>query len=75
MPELPAVSGREVARALQRAGFEQVRVVGSHATFINHETGARTTVPLWNKDLRTGTLRRILSNAKLTVAEFRAFLK
>lgn len=30
MPRLPAVSGKDVVRALEKAGFTLVRVRGSH---------------------------------------------
>lgn len=37
----------------------------------NPETERRTTVPMGSKDLHEGTLRGILKQAGLTVAEFR----
>lgn len=75
MPTLPAVSGNQVARALRRAGFVRLRQVGSHATFQHPDTGRRTIVKMGSKDLKTGTLQGILSQAGITEAEFIALLK
>jgi predicted RNA binding protein YcfA (HicA-like mRNA interferase family) len=75
MPKLPAVSGKQVARALERGGFVRLRQVGSHATFQHSETGHRTLVKMGSRDLKTGTLHGILEQAGLTDAEFLALLK
>jgi predicted RNA binding protein YcfA (HicA-like mRNA interferase family) len=75
MPNLPAVSGNQVARALRRGGFVRLRQVGSHATFQHPETGRRTLVKMGSKDLKAGTLHGILEQAGLTDAEFLSLLK
>jgi predicted RNA binding protein YcfA (HicA-like mRNA interferase family) len=70
-PKLPVVSGREVVRALQRAGFVVDRRVGSHVTMVNAATARRATLPVHgSEDLPPGTLRSILRQAGLTVDEF-----
>ena len=44
MTRLPRLSGREVVEALRRAGFDLVRVKGSHH-FLRHADGRVTVVP------------------------------
>jgi predicted RNA binding protein YcfA (HicA-like mRNA interferase family) len=68
---LPTVNGKQVIRALKRAGFVVSRTSGSHCRLV-HTTDPRrnVTVPMHRTDLRPGTLRSILAQAGLTVAEF-----
>lgn len=69
---LPALKAREVIRALQRAGFVISRTSGSHCRLIHViDQSLRVTVPLHgSSDLKRGTLRAIIAQAGLTVAEF-----
>lgn len=76
MPKLPVVNGREVIRAVERAGFVFDRQVGSHVSLRHPETRLSVTVPVHGaRDLPVGTLRRIVRDAGLTVEEFRRLLK
>jgi predicted RNA binding protein YcfA (HicA-like mRNA interferase family) len=64
---LPAISGRELIRALRRAGFVVLRQKGSHVS-LEKRTGAgywRTIVPL-HREIRPGTLSDILNQAGLS---------
>ena len=71
MPKLPNVTGKEVVRRLKRLGFDQVRQRGSHVVMRNNETRATTTVPIHpGKTVKKGTLRAILSQARVSVEEF-----
>jgi predicted RNA binding protein YcfA (HicA-like mRNA interferase family) len=73
MSKLPVVSGRECIRALQAAGFRIDRKRGSHVVLI--KAGAiPVTVPL-HDPLKRGTLRGIVRDAGLTVADFNRLLK
>jgi predicted RNA binding protein YcfA (HicA-like mRNA interferase family) len=45
MSRLPAVKPREVITALSKAGFETVRIRGSHYQLLNPVTKRRVTVP------------------------------
>lgn len=73
-PSLPTVPGARLVKALQVAGFELTRVSGSHHR-LKHEDGRSTTVPVHgNKDVPKGTLRAILRDCELTVAELRDLL-
>jgi predicted RNA binding protein YcfA (HicA-like mRNA interferase family) len=75
MRALPALSGRAVIAALERAGFEVVRTKGSHH-FLRHrdDRGRQTVVPVHRKDLPPGTIRAILRQAHLSPAQFLDFL-
>ena len=75
-PGLPAVNGRRVIRALQRAGFVVDRIAGSHHLLV-HQDDPRllVTVPMHaGRDIKAGTLRGIIRQAGLTVEEFRDLL-
>ena len=68
---LPALTAREAVRALERAGFVVVRQSGSHCRLIHSSDPSRKiTVPVHSGDLKRGTLRAIISQSGLTVAEF-----
>jgi predicted RNA binding protein YcfA (HicA-like mRNA interferase family) len=68
---LPALSADVVVRALERAGFSVHRVKGSHHHLRNPDRPqARPVVPVHRGDLPPGTLRAIIRQAGLSVAEF-----
>ena len=72
---LPVVTARETIRALERAGFVVSRTSGSHCRLIHSSDPARKiTVPVHSRDLKRGTLRGIIAQAGMTVAEFTALL-
>jgi predicted RNA binding protein YcfA (HicA-like mRNA interferase family) len=72
---LPALTARDAIRALERAGFAVSRMSGSHCRLIHTDNPARkVTVPVHSGDLKRGTLRGIIAQAGLTVAEFIALL-
>lgn len=67
MPKLPVLSGRDVVKALERLGFEQMRQKGSHV--ILQRAGVGCVVPL-HREIKTGTLAGIIRQAGLTQDEF-----
>ncbi len=71
MRRLRKVTGQEAIRALQRLGFEKVRQRGSHV-ILKKETskGAVGCVIPLHRELKIGTLRGILRQAKVTPDEF-----
>ena len=71
MPELRKVSGREAVKALERLGFRQTRQRGSHVVMVRETAEGKTgcAVPM-HRELKIGTLRGILRQAKLSVSEF-----
>jgi predicted RNA binding protein YcfA (HicA-like mRNA interferase family) len=74
MSKLPAVSGKQVLRALGSAGFSVSRTHGSHH-FLRHADGRTTTVPIHGKEnLGPGLLGKILRDTELTREEFQKLL-
>ncbi|MGC8560320.1 MAG: type II toxin-antitoxin system HicA family toxin [Phycisphaerae bacterium] len=70
MAKLPTdLSGREVRAALERAGFVFRRQTGSHMILRRDEPYARAVIPD-HKQVRIGTLRRIIVDAGLSVEQF-----
>jgi predicted RNA binding protein YcfA (HicA-like mRNA interferase family) len=63
------VSGRETRIALERAGFVFRRQTGSHMILRREQPYARVVVPD-HRQLRSGTLRRIIADAGLSVEQF-----
>lgn len=72
MAKLPAVTPREAAAALLKAGFEFARQRGSHRIYVKGNVGV--TIPWHNKDLRKGTLRQIIRQAGLSLDDFNRLL-
>ncbi|HUU85891.1 MAG TPA: type II toxin-antitoxin system HicA family toxin [Phycisphaerae bacterium] len=74
MGKLPTgLSGHQVRTALEHAGFVFRRQRGSHMILRRDEPYARVVVPD-HKQLRPGTLRKILHEAGLTVEDLLALL-
>jgi predicted RNA binding protein YcfA (HicA-like mRNA interferase family) len=74
MTRLPRVRGKDVVRALQRAGFEIVRSRGSHF-YLQHRDGRSTVVPVHSGEtLGPGLLAEILRDAELSADQLRELL-
>jgi len=72
---LPAATGAEIVRALERAGFAVARQRGSHV-FLKHPDGRSTVVPVHSGEtLGMGMLLKIARDAELTRDELRALLR
>ncbi|GLZ14696.1 addiction module toxin, HicA family protein [Actinomadura sp. NBRC 104425] len=70
MPPVPTLPGVQVVKALERAGFDLVRVTGSHHR-MSHPDGRHVTVPVHRgRDMPRGTLRAIIRDAGMTVEQF-----
>jgi len=70
MARLPQLRGREIIAALKRAGFEVVRVKGSHH-FLRHPDGRATVVPVHaGETIGPGLLAKILKDTELDAVEF-----
>ena len=68
---LPALTPRQVIRALEHGGFAVRRVKGSHYQLVHADDPARrVTVPHHNRDLKRGTLLAVVGKAGFTVEEF-----
>ncbi len=76
--KLPVVSGKEVTKALQKAGFGIVRQKGSHIHLAKRDAGSmrHVTVPVHgNKDLNPFVIRSIMRQAGFSVEELCELLK
>ena len=73
MPKLPVVSGAEVVRAFESLGWEVVRRRGSHVILVKDGEMASPSVPDHN-EVAKGTLRSLIREAGVTVAEFTSAL-
>ena len=70
-PKQPVVNAKDLVKVLKKKGFIFERQTGSHAIYINTQN-VRVTVPIHGKkDLGTGLLRQILTDAKITFDELR----
>jgi predicted RNA binding protein YcfA (HicA-like mRNA interferase family) len=67
--KLANISGREAARAFERAGWSAIGQVGSHLVMVKSGSRVNLSIPQ-HKELSVGTLRALVRNAGLTVDEF-----
>ena len=76
MTKLPVVSGKQVIKALRKIGFVVMRQRGSHVLLRRVSAGRiiKLTVPL-HKELKRGTLKRILDTAEISVKKFMDLLR
>lgn len=76
MSKLPAVTPKQVVRALKWKGFYIRRQSGSHVILYSQVPRLRrVTIPWHHKDLKKGTLRRIIKDVGLSIEEFVNLLK
>ncbi len=74
MSGIPAITGKQMISALQKAGFDVARIKGSHH-FLIHADGRRTVVPVHGKEsIGKGLFSQILRDCELNVDEFLKFL-
>jgi predicted RNA binding protein YcfA (HicA-like mRNA interferase family) len=74
MTKLPRLTGKKVVAALRKAGFDVVRIKGSHY-FVGHQDGRVTVGPVHSGEtVGPGLLSKILRDCEMTPDEFRAFL-
>jgi predicted RNA binding protein YcfA (HicA-like mRNA interferase family) len=68
--KLPALTPKELIRALERAGFVRWRQKGSHLTLYRERDKKALTVPIhFGKIVPKGTLYAILKQADLSIEE------
>jgi len=71
MRELRKVSGEETIKVLQKLGFEVVRQRGSHVVLKKQtKEGEVGCVVPFHRELKIGTLKGILKQAKVSSGEF-----
>jgi predicted RNA binding protein YcfA (HicA-like mRNA interferase family) len=74
--KLTGLNGRQIVRALERAGFRVLRASGSHHILGKPGVaGSRVIVPVHGaRDVPPGTVRSIITQAGMTVDAFFALL-
>lgn len=71
MQKLPRLSGKEVIKALSKAGFSIARQKGSYIILTKQtESGKKAVVVPNHKEVDKGTLLEIIRQAGLTKEEF-----
>ncbi len=73
MGKLANISGKDAAKAFQKAGWEVRGQVGSHLVLTKPGIKANLTVPQ-HPELASGTLRSLIRTAGPTVDEFLSLL-
>jgi predicted RNA binding protein YcfA (HicA-like mRNA interferase family) len=73
MGKLANISGKEAAKAFQKAGWQPIGQVGSHFVLVKPGVRANLSIPQ-HRELSVGTLRALIRAANMTVDEFVALL-
>jgi len=74
MSKFPSLTGKQLIAALNKAGFEVVRVKGSHH-FLRHEDRRSTVVTVHaGETMGSGLLSKILRNCDLTRTQLQELL-
>lgn len=74
MTSLPSLTGKELLSILKKAGFNVLRVKGSHH-FIRHQDGRSTVVPIHaGETIGPGLFAKILRDCDLSREEFQKLL-
>lgn len=75
MPKFPRRTGQQVITALKKAGFEVLRIKGSHH-FMSHPDGRRTVVPVHRGEtIGPGLMLKIVRDCEMEREEFMELLK
>lgn len=74
MSRLGNVSGKDAAKAFERAGWSRIGQVGSHLVMSKPNIRVNLSIPQ-HKELATGTLRALIRNAGMTIEEFVELLR
>ena len=74
MTSLPSLTGKDLLSVLKKAGFEVLRIKGSHH-FLQHRDGRSTVVPVHaDETIGPGLLAKILRDCDLSRDQFQKFL-
>ena len=69
MGRLTNISGREAAKAFEKAGWQPIGQVGSHLVLVKPGVRVNLSIPQ-HKELSVGTLRALIRYSGMTVDEF-----
>ena len=75
MPKIPIIPAKKLIKVLLKLEFIELRQKGSHKFFYRQSDNKATAVPLHNKDLGKGLLKKILNEIDLSVEELIKLLK
>lgn len=74
MTSVPSLTGKEIVSVLKKAGFELLRIKGSHH-FIHHPDGRSTVVPVHSGEtIGPGLFAKILRDCDLNREQFQKLL-
>lgn len=74
MPKLVCIAPKKLIKIFLKLGFAKRDAQGSHV-FLAHQDGRTTVVPVHNKELSRGLLRKILNDVELSVKEYDSLRK
>lgn len=69
MPKLVPIKSKKFIKLLRKVGFIDRDAEGSHV-FFRHPDGRTTVVPVHNRDLSKGLLRKILNDIQISVEDY-----
>jgi len=69
MSRLANISGKEAAKAFEKAGWKALGQVGSHLIMTKEGDRANLSIPQ-HRELSVGTIRALIRSAGMTVEEF-----
>lgn len=74
MPKLIPIKSKKFVKILLILGFKERDAEGSHA-FFRHLDGRTTVIPIHNRDISKGLLRKILNDIDLSVLDYEKLRK
>ncbi len=69
MPKLIPIKPKKLIKILISIGFFERDAQGSHV-FFKHKDGRTTVVPIHNRELSKGLLRKILNDVQLSIEQY-----
>lgn len=63
---LPRLTGKQLGRVLERAGWQLDRVTGSHYIYVKPRSPLTLSVPRHRRPMSIGTLSRLLKQAGIS---------
>ncbi len=69
MPKLVPIKPKLLVKLLLKLGFIKRDAQGSHV-FFKHADGRTTVIPIHNRDISRGLLRKILNDIQLSIDQY-----
>jgi predicted RNA binding protein YcfA (HicA-like mRNA interferase family) len=71
MTKLLPINSKDIIRKIKQLGYFEVRQIGSHIRFKHSDQNKiPITIPMHNKDLGRGLLRKIIRDLQISIDEF-----